>query len=60
MYGFCNVTLVADTVEEVEKGVDAYRKYPHFEGGKVRSTHDAPKYRCQGKYMATLHYFNND
>lgn len=60
MYGLCNATVVADTIEEVQRKVDGYRKYPHFGGGKVRSTQNAPKYRRQGKYMATLHYFNND
>ena len=60
MYGFCNATLIGETIKEVEKKVDAYRKYPFFEGGKVRSTQDAPKFRRQGKYMATVNYFNND
>lgn len=60
MYGFCNATLVGQTVEEVEEKVNAYRKYPFFDGGKVRSTADAPRFKRQGKYMATVNYFNND
>lgn len=60
MYGFCNATLIGETIEEVEKKVDAYRKYPFFNGGKIRTTQDAPKFRHQGKYMATVNYFNND
>lgn len=60
MYGFCHATLIGETIEEVEKKVDAYRKYPFFNGGKIRTTQDAPKFRHQGKYMATVNYFNND
>lgn len=60
MYGFCNATLIGETVEEVERKIDAYRKYPFFSCGEVRSTQNAPKFRRQGKYMVTVNYFNND
>lgn len=60
MYGFCNASLIGETIEEVEKKVDAYRKYPIFDGGKIRTTQDAPKFGHQGKYMAIVNYFNND
>lgn len=58
MYGFCNATLIGETLEEVEKQVDLYRKYPFFSGGKVRKT--VGKFVHQGKYMAVVNYFNSD
>jgi len=58
MYGFVYATLVADTREELEKQVDQYRKYPHFEEGFIRPT--TGKFKRQGKYMVIVNYFNND
>jgi hypothetical protein len=58
MYGFVYATLVANTREELEKQIDQYRKYPFFEGGKIRET--VGKFVHQGKYMTVVNYFNNN
>lgn len=58
MYGLCYATLIGQTVEEVERKVDEYRKYPHFDGGTVRET--VGKFKLQGRFMAIVNYFNND
>lgn len=60
MYGFCNATLLGETVEEVEKKIEPYRKYPFFSNGPIRSTENAPRFKRQGKFMVIVNFFNND
>lgn len=58
MYGFCYVTIFGETAEDIEKKVDAYRKYPFFTVGDVFSTEDKPKIKRQGKFFVVVNYFN--
>lgn len=58
MYAFCYATLVGSTIEEVERKIDGYRKYPFFTVGAIHETRG--RFKHLGQYMAIVNYFNNN
>jgi hypothetical protein len=52
------VTLLGDTVEDIERQVKLYEKEKFFEQGPICSTDKAPRWRRHGKYMCIVSFMN--